>query len=136
MAEVPFLKLGHITEVRKGCLFAESVALNGESHDLLEAFAQCAAYHVRYTTGFARQAFLMKVTRFPLFDSPVGVRVAMVARLTGSASDAWAYTVSASLEGREITASLLIGTTPFDDRFKALRLAPYYQEIFSCLMRV
>ena len=136
MVDVPFLKLGQITEVRQDSLSAESVALDGKPHELLEAFAQCAAYHVRHATGFSRQAFLMKVGRFPLPASPVRGTVAMVARLTGSASDAWAYTVSAILDGEAITASLLIGTTPFDDRFKALRLEPYYREIFSCLMRV
>ncbi|WP_236888744.1 hypothetical protein [Desulfoluna limicola] len=112
---------------------SESVALSGKPHELLEAMAQCAAYHVRHLTDFTRQAFLMKVTRYPIPASPVTGTVSMTAALTGSASDARAYTVTAELDGELLTASLLIGTTPFDDRFNAKRLAPHYQEIFSCL---
>ena len=126
--------LSRISAVDDGFMASESVELSGKPHELLEAMAQCAAYHVRYLTDFTRQAFLMKVTRYPFPASPVKGTVSMTATLTGSASDARAYTVTAELDGEPLTASLLIGTTPFDDRFNAERLAPYYQEIFSCLM--
>ncbi len=133
MLETPFLKLSCISAVGDGFMTAESVALGGRPHELLESMAQCAAYHVRFLTGFSRQAFLMKVARYPFPASPVTGGVTMTATLTGSASDAWAYTVTAELSGETLTASLLIGTTPFDDRFEAARLTPHYQEIFACL---
>ena len=135
MIEAPFLKLGRITEVTEDRLSAESVALDGEPQDLLEAMAQCAAYHVRSVTEFSRQAFLMKVTRFPLAGSGIREPATLTAQLTGSSQGAWSYTVTAVSEGRSVTASLLIGATPFGDRFEAERLVPYHQEIFSCLMR-
>ncbi|BCS97313.1 hypothetical protein DSLASN_29450 [Desulfoluna limicola] len=131
--DIPFLMLSRISAVDDGFMASESVALSGKPHELLEAMAQCAAYHVRHLTDFTRQAFLMKVTRYPIPASPVTGTVSMTAALTGSASDARAYTVTAELDGELLTASLLIGTTPFDDRFNAKRLAPHYQEIFSCL---
>jgi len=134
MPDIPFLKLGRITAVGDHFLAAESVALGAKPHELLEAMAQCAAYHVRHVTDFSRQAFLMKVGRYPFPASPVRGAVSITATLTGSASDAWAYTVTAELVGERVTATLLIGTTPFDDRFEAGRLVPHYQEVFSCLM--
>lgn len=131
--DTPFLMLSRISAVDDGFMASESVELGGKPHELLEAMAQCAAYHVRYLTGFSRQAFLMKVSRYPIPASPVTGTVSMTATLTGSASDARAYTVTAEFDGEQFTASILIGTTPFDDRFNAQRLAPHYQEIFSCL---
>ena len=131
--DIPFLMLSRISAVGDGFMAAESAKLGGEPHELLEAMAQCAAYHVRHLTGFSRQAFLMKVTRYPFPPCPVTGTVPMTATLTGSASDARAYAVSVEVGGETITASLLIGTTPFDDRFEAARLSPHYQEIFSCL---
>lgn len=134
--DVPFLKLSRILSVGDAFLVAESVELGGRPHELLEAMAQCAAYHVRHLIDFSRQAFLMKVTRCPLPVVPVLGRVVMRATLTGSSSDARAYCVTAEFAGGPISASLLIGTTPFDTRFEAHRLAPHYQEIFSCLTGV
>jgi len=131
--DTPFLMLSRISAVGDGFMAAESVELGGKPHELLESMAQCAAYHVRFLTDFSRQAFLMKVGRYPFPALPVKGRVSMTATLTGTATDARAYTVTAEIDGETITASLLIGTTPFDDRFEAERLAPHYQEIFSCL---
>lgn len=131
--DTPFLMLSRITAVGDGFMAAELVELGGKPHELLESMAQCAAYHVRYLTDFSRQAFLMKVSRYPFPAVPVTGRVSLTATLTGTATDARAYTVTAEAFGETLIASLLIGTTPFDDRFEAARLAPHYQEIFRCL---
>ncbi|VFQ42887.1 hypothetical protein [Desulfoluna butyratoxydans] len=133
--ETPFLMLSRISSVADNSMTADSAELGGEPHGLLEAMAQCAAYHVRHVTGFSRQAFLMKVTRYPFPPAPVTGVVPLTAVLTGSATDARAYQVSAEVGGETVTASLLIGTTPYDDRFEAARLSPHYQEIFQCLTR-
>lgn len=133
--ETPFLMLSRISSVEEKSMTADSAELGGEPHGLLEAMAQCAAYHVRHLTDFSRQAFLMKVTRYPFPSAPVTGVVTLTAVLTGSASDARAYQLSAEVGGESVTASLLIGTTPYDDRFEAARLSPHYQEIFQCLTR-
>ena len=134
--ESAFLKMGEISGIGNDFLSGNSVPLGGRPHELLEAMAQCAAYHVRHLVDFSRQAFLLKVTCFPVQASPVEGVVALEAKLVGQARDARAYEVTARQGEMEVVASLLIGTKPYDADFDGNRLAPYYQEIFECLMSV
>ena len=134
MCESRFLKIGRVSGVGDDFFSCVSAELGGRPHELLEAMAQCAAYHVRYLTDFNRQAFLLKVAAAPVLSGGVTGRVHLTATLTGVSRDARAYNVTAKWRDQEICASLLIGTTPYNDKFEGKRLSPYYQEIFACLM--
>jgi len=98
----------------------------------LEALAQLAAMHVRYCLQFERHAFLLKINRgqWPTQDALTGC-YRLQADLDSQSSDTFAYRVQAEgPPGAKLNADLLIGTKPYDGKFKEEILRTHYKELF------
>jgi hypothetical protein len=101
----------------------------------LEAMAQLAALHVRYSLDFERHAFLLKIDRcdLPMLEALDG-DFRLNAECIGQSSQSFAYGVTAQgPDGITIQARLLIGTQDYDERFKKDRLKQYYRKLFEAL---
>jgi hypothetical protein len=101
----------------------------------LEAMAQLAALHVRYSLAFERHAFLLKVDRcdLPPLETLDG-SFRLTAERLGQSSRSFAYGVTAlGPDDLALQAQLLIGTLDYNGWFKKERLKQHYRNLFKAL---
>ncbi|HCG05731.1 MAG TPA: hypothetical protein DEV75_12905 [Desulfovibrio sp.] len=113
----------------------------------LEAMAQLAALHARWSCGFARHAFLLTVDEctWPSAGALHGalcIRADLLAESDRAATYATSITPAphgfcgdTATMGTCMTATLTIGRTNYDTRFNGDVLAARYQETFAWLTR-
>lgn len=113
----------------------------------LEAMAQLAALHARWTSGFALHAFLLTVEEctWPpdaALPGTLRIRADLLAASDRAATYATTMAPLPPPSGAEpapaspcMTAILTIGRTAYDARFNCGTLTARYQEIFAWLTR-
>lgn len=113
----------------------------------LEAMAQLAALHARWSCGFARHAFLLTVEEctWPSTDALHGtlyIRADLLAESDRAATYATSITPAPHAPGDGtaptpalMSATLIISRTDYDTRFNGDVLAARYQETFAWLTR-
>jgi hypothetical protein len=130
-----FQLIRRVTDVSDRCIQAESAFAQWPVYTGLEAMAQLAALHVRYSLAFERHAFLLKIDRcdLPTLETLDG-DFSLTAERVGQSSQSFAYGVT--VQGPDdltLQAQLLIGTLDYDERFKRYRLKPHYRKLFEAL---
>lgn len=102
---------------------------------LIEALAQLGALHVRWSDGFCRQAFLIKVGHCVLPEPlPASGYLDVAGVLTGRSDRSFIYRLWAEREGKTLmTGEFWFSTTDYDDRFDAAKLKDHYERVFTCL---
>ncbi|MEG6505718.1 hypothetical protein [Nitratidesulfovibrio sp. 1201_IL3209] len=111
----------------------------------LEAMAQLAALHARWSSGFSLHAFLLTVQEcnWPPADvlhGPSRIRADLLAQSERAATYATTITPIPQVPGADtppappsMAATLIIGRTAYDTRFNGDVLAARYREIFAWL---
>jgi hypothetical protein len=101
----------------------------------IESLAQLGALHVRFTTTFARHAFLLGIKRCTVRSGePLSGCYTLLGTLTGSSASAFSYLLQASNEGRvEIDGEFLFATVEYDGVFRKDIMESHYRKVFSCL---
>ncbi len=107
----------------------------GPVFTLVEALAQLGALHVRYLTGFARHAFLLKIGRCTLPDGVPAAGVCLLrGRLAAQSGTTFAYHLEAGREEAVLMeGEFLFTTIDYDERFAQGPLARHYRMLYSCL---
>jgi hypothetical protein len=130
-----FQLIRRVTDMSNRRVQADAAFAQWPVYTGLEAMAQLAALHVRYSLDFERHAFLLKVERcdLPTLETLDGDFSLTAERLSQS-SQSFAYgTTAQGPDGLTIQAQLLIGTLDYDERFKKDRLKQYYRKLFEAL---
>ena len=130
-----FQLIRRVTDVSNRSVQADAAFAQWPIYTGLEAMAQLAALHVRYSLDFERHAFLLKVDRC---DLPAPEKLdgdfSLTAERVSQSSQSFAYgTIAQGPNGLTIEAQLLIGTLDYDERFKKDRLKQYYRKLFETL---
>lgn len=101
----------------------------------IESLAQLGALHVRFTTTFARHAFLLGIKRCTVRSGePLSGCYTLLGTLTGSSASAFSYLLETSNEGRvEIEGEFLFATMEYNGVFRKDVLESHYRKVFSCL---
>jgi hypothetical protein len=130
-----FQLIRRVTDVSDRRIQADAAFAQWPVYTGLEAMAQLAALHVRYSLVFERHAFLLKIERcdLPTLETLAG-DFSLTAERTGQSSQSFAYGVIAQGPGDlTMQAQLLVGTLDYDERFKKDRLKRYYRKLFEAL---
>lgn len=132
-----FILLDQITEVGASSIqgtrhFADVPVYLG-----MESLAQLGALHVRYITGFARHAFLLKIIHFEpparqVLSGGYHLRGALINR----SGRAFGYTLQAGCANEKpIKGEFLFATVEYGQDFKMQTLQDHYRKVFACLRR-
>jgi hypothetical protein len=130
-----FQLIRHVTDISSRDVRAETAFAQWPVYAGLEAMAQLAALHVRYSLAFERHAFLLKVDRcdLPPLETLDG-SFRLSAERVGQSSQSFAYGVTAQgPDDLALQAQLLIGTLDYDGRFKKEHLKQHYRKLFKAL---
>lgn len=130
-----FQLIRRVTDVTDRRIQADAVFAQWPVYTGLEAMAQLAALHVRYSIDFERHAFLLKVDRcdLPTLETLAG-DFSLTAERFSQSSQSSAYGVIAQGPGDlAMRGQLLIGTLDYDEHFKKDRLKQYYRKLFQAL---
>jgi hypothetical protein len=130
-----FQLIRRVTDVSDRRIQADAAFAQWPVYTGLEAMAQLAALHVRYSLDFERHAFLLKVERcdLPTLETLAG-DFSLTAERTSQSSQSFIYGVIAQGPGDlTMQAQLLVGTLDYDERFKKDRLKRYYRKLFEAL---
>jgi hypothetical protein len=119
--------------IRGTCTFAGKMAFT-----MIEALAQLGAFHVRWSDGFVRQAFLMKIGGCALPDPlPASGPLALQGELTGQSERSFSYRMKAERRnGRVMEGDFWFSTVNYDERFDSKKLKDHYEKVFACLTSV
>lgn len=130
-----FQLIRRVTDVSNRRIQAVAAFAQWPVYTGLEAMAQLAALHARYSFDFERHAFLLKVDRcdLPMLETLAG-DFSLTAERVSQSSQSFAYGVIAQgVDDLTIQAQLLIGTLDYDEHFNKDRLKPYYRKLFEAL---
>lgn len=142
-----FLLLDRVDHCDGAGATARRAFTNAPAWQGLEAMAQLAALHARWSCGFARHAFLLTVDEciWPSAGALHGaqyIRADLLAESDRAATYATSITPLPAAPGADTTATpahmsatLTIGRTDYDTRFNGDVLAARYQETFAWLTR-
>ena len=142
-----FLLLDRVDHCDGAGATARAAFTNTPTWQGLEAMAQLAALHARWSCGFARHAFLLMVDEciWPSAGALHGaqyIRADLLAESDRAATYATSITPAphAPSDGTatmntSMSATLTIGRTPYDTRFNGDTLTARYRETFAWLTR-
>jgi hypothetical protein len=130
-----FQLIGRVTDVSNRRVQADATFAQWPVYTGLEAMAQLAALHARYSLAFERHVFLLKIDRYDLPPlETLNGDFSLIAERISQSSQSFAYGVTAKgPDGLTLQAQLLIGTLDYDGRFQKDRLKQHYRKLFDVL---
>ena len=137
----PFILLSRITAVGDDGITATANPMGEGDYFIVEALAQCGAFHARYVTEFERHAFLLSVRKLDLLlDAPPEKQLSVSAIKTGGSDNAVHYAVSAAVANDDgslpvASGDFTIALADYGGRFRKDILKPYYEKAFACLLK-
>jgi hypothetical protein len=107
----------------------------GPRYLLVESLAQLGAFHLRFTSGFERHAFLLSIKHCSLVpNQPLDGCYHLFGAPTSCGSSAFAYRLRAQkADETAVEGEFLFAAVGYDDTFGRDILQQHYQKVFACL---
>lgn len=104
-------------------------------HLLIESLAQLGAFHVRFTGGFERHAFLLSIKHCALVpNQALDGCYHLFGTPTSYGSAAFAYRLRAQkADETAVEGEFLFAAVEYDAAFRKDILQQHYQKVFACL---
>jgi hypothetical protein len=129
-----FVLIDRILESGPSHIVGRSAFHNAPLYRGLESLAQTGAYHVRFLTGFAKHAFLLKIGRCFLPPGRLEGEYLLRGDMTGRGESSFSYHLR--MEQGDLTAmegTFFFAAADYGPHLKRELLERHYRKVYACL---